>query len=118
MKVKDFPKIVRKLCMNYDAWIVGSTAADYVNGIEEINSDVDVLVPITQWDQGASHMIPSYAELNGFGGVRWTTDSEIEVDVWTGSVTNFVNDVPANWDDDGVYLINPFNRTTLEVKNS
>lgn len=81
MDLKHAPSLVRKLAMNYEAWIVGS-AANHTT--KELPRDWDVVIPITHWEQAAS-LIPSSAKPNTFGGWKCISDG-MEVDVWPGDL--------------------------------
>lgn len=79
------PSIVKALCHNFDAWIVGGAC------IEDNPKDYDVFVPLEQWEAACS-LLPkdkSY-QLNSLGGIKIVEDG-VEIDIWTGSMHKFVS---------------------------
>lgn len=78
------PHLVRLLCLNHEAWIVGG-GARVLAGLEPgPPRDFDVLVPHWQWGP-ASKLIPRGSPANSFGGFKVTADG-IEIDVWQGDI--------------------------------
>ena len=81
------PRMVYQMCV-HGATIVGSRAKQMAGEDVEPN-DYDLIVPIEKWPIIAL-LIPSDATLNKFGGWRFTTDDGIEVDVWPGTMEDYL----------------------------
>ena len=79
------PDIVRVLCWDFDAWVVGSAADP---GKSNIN-DYDVIVPPGNWLAVANilHLLPITA--NSFGGWKVRL-SAVTVDVWPCTINEFI----------------------------
>ena len=88
------PRTVYQMTVN-GALIVGSFAK-YLCGEEEIEpNDFDLLVPYEKWEV-VSLLIPDTAKLNKFGGWRFEvqaygSDEMVEVDVWPGSLMDYLS---------------------------
>ena len=61
--MRALPRLVTRLCMIHDAWVVGSAAQP---GAGEVR-DYDVLVPWPRWNEAAL-LVPRDARPNAFGG--------------------------------------------------
>lgn len=75
MSIKQLPSLIKVICANCDAWIVGGAAVDLANA-----KDIDVMVPIRKWHRAAAY-IPEGARVNSFGGWRFTFEG-VEIDIW------------------------------------
>lgn len=86
MKLIDnkFGSILKKITTHCDVWILGSSLVD------KEALDIDVFVPIEEW-QLASSYIPSNAKINSLGGFKFLDDNNINVDIWTGLMGDFLN---------------------------
>jgi hypothetical protein len=80
------PKTVSQLCLNHDAWVVGSAANEETD--ISLVRDFDILVPFHSWHP-ASVLIPEDAKVNPFGGWKFELDG-IEYDVWPGDLGWFM----------------------------
>lgn len=85
MTNKKLPALVRALTHNFDAWIVGSAC------FEEEPRDYDLFIPIKNWEAVCSMLskIKCYT-LNSMGGLKFHDDEGNEIDIWTGSMENFL----------------------------
>lgn len=96
MRLANLPSLVRILCANHDAWIMGGAATVLLesNGgrdREKLDSvrDWDVHVPFHSW-QAASHLIPKVAFPNRFGGWK-ITEQDTVIDIWPGDLGQIVS---------------------------
>jgi hypothetical protein len=80
------PTLVRALCFNHDAWVVGNSAK-FMCGKPDLPKDWDVIVPIHQWME-ACRIFPVGSKTNTFGGVKVISDN-IEIDVWADDVGRY-----------------------------
>lgn len=98
MKLGKVPKLIRVLCKNYNAWIVGS-AVKHILSVPtkptEKLRDIDVIVPLRYWND-AVFLLPKDAKINSFGGFKFKTDG-IECDVWCQDLSDYVL-LPGNFD--------------------
>ena len=83
------PRVVYQMCV-HGGLLVGSQAKAIVGDIEPSNPhDYDVLVPLEKW-QTVALLIPENARPNKFGGWRFVDDKGNEVDVWPGSLQEYL----------------------------
>lgn len=82
------PRIVYQMTV-HGALIVGSQAKLLVGDTKESPNDWDLLVPLEEW-QTIALLIPESAKPNKFGGWRFLTDDNQEVDVWPDTVVNYL----------------------------
>ena len=83
------PAVVYQMCVQ-GALIAGSLAKKMC-GDEDIEpGDYDLLVPLERW-QTIALLIPENAKPNKFGGWRFYTDKNEEVDVWPDTVQNYLS---------------------------
>ncbi len=91
MRAKDnkitLPNLVRILCWNHDAYIVGSTVDKLINQDNSIN-DWDIIVPTYQWNK-ARFLIPKGTPANNFGGFK-VNENGVEIDVWADNIEQFI----------------------------
>lgn len=83
---KLLPRDVYRMCV-HGAFIVGSYAK-YLAGEDVEPNDIDLLVPLKDW-QKIALLIPENAKPNKFGGWRFFVD-DIEIDVWPDTVQNYL----------------------------
>jgi len=82
------PRIVYQMCV-HGGLIVGSQAKRLAGeSLGGDPNDWDVIVPLEKW-QTIALLIPSTAKPNKFGGWRFKADS-VEIDVWPGSVMEYL----------------------------
>lgn len=90
------PDIVRAICWNYGAWIVGSRAANLYS-----SSDWDLIVHPECWMKAAILLrTQGHIEANSFGG--WKVDHCI--DVWPSTIDAYISNLRKT---DNVCLWNP-----------
>lgn len=89
-RVALLPPLVRAVCYNNDAWVVGSGALYLTGGAPP--RDWDLVVPLDQWC-AACKVIPKGSVTNSHGGARIVTDW-MTVDVWCGDVARFLCQSP------------------------
>ena len=83
------PRIVYLACV-HGGLIVGSQAKRLAGEtIKSDTSDWDLLIPFEKWSTIAL-MIPEDARPNKFGGWRFSDDKGNEVDMWPGSVLEYL----------------------------
>lgn len=87
--VELLPRVVYQMCV-HGGLLVGSQAKKLMGEIKESN-DYDVLVPYDKW-QTVSLLIPKTAVPNNFGGWRFTDSKDNEIDVWPGSLQDYLRD--------------------------
>ena len=80
--MKKLPELVTRLTTVCSAWIVGGAVDD------NNPKDYDIFVPIKYWRE-ACIIIPKNATINRMGGFKCISDG-IEVDVWTGEMSDFL----------------------------
>lgn len=83
------PRTVYQMCV-HGGLLVGSCAKK-IMGEADSSHDYDVLVPMERW-QVVSLLIPSNAHPNKFGGWRFTDDKGNEIDVWPGTLHEYLRD--------------------------
>ena len=88
------PRLVYQMCV-HGALIVGSRAKRMCGDSDIEPNDYDLLVPFERW-QVIALLIPESAKPNKFGGWRFEitdpdTDTEVEVDVWPGSLEDYLS---------------------------
>ena len=83
------PRVVYQMCV-HGGLIGGSYAKKLVGDIDEAN-DYDVLVPLQYW-QTVCMLIPETARPNKFGGWRFMDEKGNEIDVWPGSLQEYLRD--------------------------
>lgn len=91
MMGKILPRVVYQMCV-HGALIVGSYAKEIVNNVDISSNDIDLLVPLENW-QTVALLIPESAKPNKFGGWRFTTDfgdEKTEIDVWPDTLVNYL----------------------------
>jgi hypothetical protein len=85
------PRIVYQMCV-HGALIVGSQAKRMAGDeLESEPNDWDLLVPYECW-QVIALLIPGGAVTNKFGGWRFMTSDGEEVDVWPGSLQQYLSE--------------------------
>lgn len=90
-RIKDVPAVVRTLCFNHDAWIVGG-AAEYLTGQgKTLPRDWDVIVPLQEWFK-VSKIFPTGSVINTLGGVK-IKENNTEIDVWADDVGRYFQTV-------------------------
>lgn len=105
------PRIVYQMCV-HGALIVGSQAKRLVG--ENINgSDYDLLVPLEKW-QTIALLIPDKAKPNKFGGWRFTTQDDVEIDVWPDSLHNYLANCRSKYGG-AVYAVDYINNKVYSV---
>ena len=90
------PRTVYQMCV-HGALITGSLAK-YMMGEDITPHDIDLLVPLAQW-QTIALLIPPDARPNKFGGWRFMVDGKdakgdpikVEVDVWPDTLENYLS---------------------------
>lgn len=108
-KFSNAPDIVRTLCLNYSAFIIGS-AAKYLLDEEDSFRDWDIVVPLSQWGL-AQRLIPKDATHNTFGGSKVilhekSTNRTHFIDIWAADIS-FVMD---NNKDSIFYMVHPLSK--------
>lgn len=83
------PRVVYQMCV-HGGFLVGSVAKKIMGEVDE-SHDYDVLVPYEKW-QTICLLIPEDAKPNKFGGWRFCDDKCNEIDVWPGSVVDYLRD--------------------------
>lgn len=83
------PRIVYQMCV-HGGLLVGSVAKKIMGEVEETH-DYDVLVPAENW-QTIALLIPEDAKPNKFGGWRFEDDKGNEIDVWPGSLHQYLRE--------------------------
>jgi hypothetical protein len=83
------PRLVYQMCV-HGGLIVGSNAKRLAGEkIEGDPNDWDVICPLEKW-QTISLLIPETAKPNKFGGWRFEMEDGMEIDVWPGSVMEYL----------------------------
>ena len=81
--------LARQLCLNHEAWIVGSAALPDVD-FDHVK-DVDILVPWARWHRAAGLLLPLSPKPNSLGGwhvsVERSVGEPLLYDVWPGDLT-------------------------------
>jgi len=90
-KINRLPRIVRLICSNSKAWLVGS-AADPNNPTPK---DYDVAVSFSEWPNIAL-LIPKDAKPTLFGGWKFISDKK-EVDVWPAEIIDIFAYSKCEW---------------------
>lgn len=83
------PRVVYQMCV-HGGLLVGSYAKKVMGEVEKSN-DFDVLVPHEKW-QVVALLIPETARPNKFGGWRFEDEKGNEIDVWPGTLTEYLRD--------------------------
>ncbi len=83
IKVK-YPELVTKLTTICSGWLVGSSA----DPLNESVRDYDVYIPMKYWREACA-LIPKDSTINRMGGFKCISEG-IEVDGWTGEMSDFV----------------------------
>lgn len=83
------PRLVYQMCV-HGGLIVGSYAKKLMGEVEETH-DYDVLIPHDKW-QIIALLIPETAKPNKFGGWRIKDDKGNEIDVWPGSLHEYLSE--------------------------
>lgn len=103
------PRIVYQMCV-HGALLAGSAAKALAghldNGNPIVPGDFDLLVPHDKW-QTIALLIPNDAVPNKFGGWRFITDhkdTRIEVDVWPGTLQQYLSECKSRHGD-GVVVV-------------
>jgi len=91
-RLKFLPPVARTLCFNHDGWVVGSTAAYLIGINNEIQRDLDILIPFYEWGN-ACKIVPAGTPANSFGGFKLKSD-DVEIDLWAGDIGWFIAQVP------------------------
>lgn len=92
-KVKNFkchqyiPQVVKTICWNFDAWIVGSSATALFNKAAP-DSDWDVIVPPERWNEAALTLVEHKPLSNSFGG--WKIPGRVVIDVWPDTLNAYL----------------------------
>lgn len=84
--LKHMPVIVRYLCFNHNAWVVGSAAFFLCGGKQP--RDWDIIVPLIEWPR-ACKSFPVGSTTNNFGGVKIKSE-DTEIDVWAEDLGTFI----------------------------
>lgn len=110
-KFSNAPDIVRTLCLNYSAFIIGG-AAKYLLDEEDSCRDWDIVVPLSQWGL-AQRLIPKNAIHNTFGGSKIILEKNKtftiifeSVDIWSADIS-FVME---NNKDPIFYIVHPLSK--------
>ncbi len=83
------PDVVRTLCWNVDAWIVGSAAENFRTA-----KDWDVIVPHDRWSEAALICISHSPTANSFGGWKLHPKTGETIDVWPCSLDQYLITAP------------------------
>lgn len=83
------PRVVYQMCV-HGGLLVGSYAKKLMGEVETTH-DYDVLVPHERW-QTIALLIPEDAKPNKFGGWRFLDEKGNEIDVWPGSLHEYLRD--------------------------
>jgi hypothetical protein len=94
-RLRSLPIVVRQLCFNHDAWVVGG-AAKFLCGLSQKKRDWDVIVPLHEWMQ-ASKQFPHGSRTNTFGGVKIESDG-FEIDIWAEDVGRYFQTAGGSFD--------------------
>lgn len=86
-KMSRIPRIVSIFCKQ-GAYLVGSYA-NYLIGKGETYKDYDLIVPPEKWTTIAL-LIPKYAQLNSFGGWKFTDGLGNKVDIFPMSIEEYL----------------------------
>lgn len=78
------PQLVKILCYQYEAWIMGGAARVIALNRGEPIKDWDILVPAIWWPR-ACMLITKGTPANSFGGFKVVEDG-VDIDVWAGDV--------------------------------
>lgn len=89
------PSLVRLLCREYDALIVGSGALWLLNERDEIPGDFDVVVPPRFWPV-VCKLFPRKSLLNAFGGVKILNKGGYSMDIWTDDIQSYFSNLPSD----------------------
>ena len=87
-RLKTLPPIARALCYNHDGWIVGSSAEYFIGLRDNIQRDLDILIPFYEWGN-ACKIVVAGTPSNSFGGFK-LIDSGVEIDMWAGDIGYFM----------------------------
>lgn len=91
VKVPLLPRTVYQMCV-HGGLIVGSQAKKLAgDDVDVSSSDWDLLIPYARW-QVIALMIPEDAFPNKFGGWRFYTGVNEEVDVWPGDLAVYLRE--------------------------
>ncbi len=77
-----YPELVTRLTTFCNGWIVGSAVDN------KSPKDYDVFIPFAKWKE-ACVIIPKNSKINRMGGFKCVSEG-IEVDVWTGDMSDFL----------------------------
>ena len=102
-KFSSAPLLVRNLCTNYGAFIIGG-AAKYLLGYTDSCKDWDVVVPLHQWHL-AQRLIPKNAVHNTFGGSKIIENGYV-VDVWSADLGFVMENSPTK----EFYIVHPLSK--------
>ena len=82
------PQIIKILCWNYDAWIVGSTAVSLIEYKKP--EDWDIIVPPEKWNESALFLSTEDIEANSFGGWKIRDyKRDYNIDVWPDNLNSY-----------------------------
>jgi len=90
-KINRLPRLVRLICSNTGAWLVGSSA-DPKNTAPK---DYDIAVSFKNWYDVAV-LIPKDAKPTLFGGWKFKSDGK-DVDVWPDYIINIFTCSKCEW---------------------
>lgn len=99
-KFSNAPHIVRVLCQNHSAFIIGG-GAKYLMDYSDSCKDWDIVVPLSQWGL-AQRLIPKEAIHNTFGGSKIIDESYV-VDIWGMDLSQVIISSP----EENFYLVHP-----------
>ena len=85
-KNMELPDIVKKICMEYDAWVVGS----YVENKK--SKDIDVIVHPKNWRNLLILIADKKFSITTYGGIR--LDNSPPIDIWPCELSDFLIQMP------------------------
>lgn len=87
-EVELLPRIVYQMCV-HGALLCGSYAKKLMGEVET-SGDYDLIVPYDKWATVALLIPRDSAELNSFGGIRFTDKHGNQIDVWQGDPMTYL----------------------------
>lgn len=82
------PELVKKLCFEFDAWIVGSWV------VTDCAKDIDVIVPPEKWRNVLAMLSGQPFHFTSLGGLRVELSGQLPVEIWPDTLENFLSRLP------------------------
>lgn len=87
------PKTVHDWLWLYKSWIVGSGVSWYINDLEKMPKDLDIVIPTVYWNDACKLLDKSIIiKTNTFGGFKTTLDG-ISVDFWPENIEDLLETI-------------------------